>query len=101
MSSPIFVFVAFSTIVARIAIVASSFAVAIVVTIIVSLEVVKSGGKSIHEFLKIGMESFGFVRSGLDWFHPSSIDSDLSVELLGGHSLELGAFGVDKCLPFL
>ena len=108
MSSPIFVFAAFLTIVSvaiivvRIALVATSFAVAIIVaTIIVSLEVVKSSGKSIHGFLKLEMEGFGFIGSGLDWFHPSSVDSDLSVESLGGHGLELGAFGVDECLPFL
>jgi len=107
MSSSIFVFATFSkivrvAIVGRIAFVASSFAIAvIVVTIIVSLEVVKSSGESIHGFLRLEMEGFGFVGSGLNWFHHSSLDSDLSVELLGGHSLKLGAFGIDECLPFL
>ena len=109
--TPIFVVFAFatrivaiaivSTIVAKVAFVASSSSFAIAAIFIVSLEIVKSSGEGLERLLKFGLERFDFVGDRFCRFNPSSVDSDFCVELLCGHCLELRAFCVDKGLPFV
>ena len=92
------VIVIVSTIVARVASVASSSSFAVV---IVSLEIVKSSDEDSKRLVELGFEGFDFVGCWFDRFDPSSIDSDFGIELLCRHGLELRAFGVDECLPFV
>src|SRR5271155_4323946 len=109
--APIFVVFAFatgivatavvSTIVARVAFVASSSSFAVATIIIVSLEIVKSSGEGLKRLLKLGFERLNFVGNRFDRFDPSSIYSDFCIELLCRHGLELRAFGIDERLPFV